>query len=128
MISVDTDVWLAFARNEPGLGRLVDLLEKGIAEVHPLVIVELDLGVSVAQRERLLRDLEYLRGPPACTHDEVMAFTHEFGLRGAGVGYVDAHLLASAYKEKRLLWSMDAGVQRVAQRLGIAFRPGRRRQ
>ena len=127
MISVDTDVWLAFTRNEQRVERLVDLLEKGIAEVHPLVLLELDLGVSVAQREGLLRDLEFLQGPPVQSHDEVVAFAKEFGVRGAGVGYVDAHILASAYKEKRLLWSMDVEVQRLAKRLGIAFRPGRAR-
>jgi hypothetical protein len=124
LISVDTEVWLAFARRERRVQRIVDLLRKGTAEVHPLVLAELHLGYSARSLETKLRDLEKLVGPPPRRHEEVMAFARENGVIGSGIGYLDAHLLASAGLDGRLLWSSDDEVQRIAERLGVGFRPG----
>jgi len=125
LISVDTQIWLAFANREPVAQRLVALLREGIAEVHPLVLAELDFGVSARARATTLRALDALVGPPARRHEEVVAFARENGVVGAGVGYVDAHLLASAYLDGRMLWAGDDEVQQIADRLGIGFRANR---
>ena len=124
MISVDTEVWLSFARRERQVRRISELLRKGIAEVHPMVLAELALGFSAGVMGARLRDLEQLVGPPPRLHEEVLSFARENGVMGAGIGYVDAHLLASAYLDGRLLWSSDSEVQRIAHRLGVGFRPG----
>ena len=62
-----------------------------------------------------------LVGPAPRSHEEVLTFARENGVMGAGIGYVDAHLLASAYLDGRLLWSADSDVQRIADRLGVGF-------
>ncbi|HVV52504.1 MAG TPA: VapC toxin family PIN domain ribonuclease [Polyangia bacterium] len=123
MISVDTEVWLSFARRERNVRPIIDLLRKGIAEAHPLVLAELGLGFSAGAVGARLRDLELLVGPAPRRHEEVLTFARENGVIGAGIGYVDAHLLASAYLDGRLLWSSDSEVQRIAHRLGVGFRP-----
>ena len=54
----------------------------------------------------------------------VSGLNGENGVVGAGVAYVDVHLLASAFLDGRLLWSADGDVQRIADRLGVGFRGG----
>jgi predicted nucleic acid-binding protein len=124
LIIVDTEIWLSFARREPAAQRLVGLLREGIAEVHPLVLAELEFGLSIGTRAKALRDLDALVGPAARPHEEVVRFARENGVVGAGVAYVDVHLLASAFLDGRLLWSADSDVQRIADRLGVGFRGG----
>ena len=46
-------------------------------------------------RKRLLADYERMRQAPAVPHREVVAFVRQRRLRGRGVGWIDAHLLAS---------------------------------
>ena len=56
-----------------------------------------------------------------------MAFVSRHALQGQGIGYVDAHLLASAHAEQHALWTLDADLARAAEQLGVAFIPATRK-
>ena len=54
-------------------------------------------------------------------HDEVLTLVAYHRLWGSGVGWVDAHLLASALLSGVRLWTLDRPLARQAERLGVAF-------
>ena len=55
-------------------------------------------------------------------HDEVMGLIEQEGLGGAGIGYVEAHLLAATrLTADATLWTRDKRLSEVAARLGLAF-------
>lgn len=121
IVSVDTNVWIAFFKKRPQAAGLSELLRQNVIEVHAFVLAELVLGNLSSTRPRLLTDLARLAAPPPRMHDDVMEFVAQHQLAQSGLGYADAHLLASAHGGRRLLWSMDGDLRRSAQRLGVAF-------
>jgi predicted nucleic acid-binding protein len=121
IVSVDTNVWVAFLKRETHARRLVDLLDGNQVEVHPFALAELWLGNLGGRRDPLLADLSRLVGAPALAHDDVMAFAARHALSNSGIGYVDAHLLASAERDRHRLWSFDRSVATAAARLGVAY-------
>lgn len=91
-VLADTSVWVDhFRRSDP---RLTELLERGDVVMHPFVIGELLLG-HVPRISEMLDDLKTLPAAIVATNDEVLDFVVRRKLSGSGVGYVDAHLLAS---------------------------------
>jgi predicted nucleic acid-binding protein len=50
------------------------------------------------------------------------ARTARDGLAGKGLGWIDAHLLASARLTETPLWTFDAKLREAAEKLGVAFR------
>jgi len=52
----------------------------------------------------------------------VLAFIEQHALAGAGIGYLDAHLLAAAALPA-WLWSGDRRLAAVAGRLGLGMQP-----
>jgi predicted nucleic acid-binding protein len=58
---------------------------------------------------------------PGVAHGEVVAFAHERRLHGRGVGWIDAHLLASALVGRLKLWTTDPRLATLAKELGIAY-------
>ena len=62
----------------------------------------------------MLQLLGSLPETPLVEHDEVLAFIEAHGLPGSGVGWVDAHLLASAYLSGVTPLDADARLGRVA--------------
>ena len=115
MILVDTSVWVAhFRRRE---ARLVELLEKQRVLVHPWVLGELALG-HLPDRSVILHLLSKEPGPVLASDDEVLCLV-ESRLQGSGIGWVDAHLAASARLSGALLWTRDRRLAKVARRLEI---------
>jgi predicted nucleic acid-binding protein len=116
MILVDTSVWVDhFRRSDPVL---VGLLTNGQVLGHPAVIGELGLG-SLANRGEVIHLMSNLPSAVQATHDEVMTFVEDHHLFGAGIGYVDAHLLAStALSGNAALWTRDKRLRSASQRLG----------
>jgi predicted nucleic acid-binding protein len=54
------------------------------------------------------------------TDEEVLAFITQYNLYGLGIGYVDAHLLASArLSPDTLLWTQDKRLRAVAEQLAL---------
>jgi hypothetical protein len=56
--------------------------------------------------------------------EEVLRLIELGALYGAGIGYIDAHLLASArLTPDATVWTMDKRVSALAIRLGVAYGP-----
>ncbi len=87
----------------------MDALEAGLVLTHPFVVGELACG-SLRGRDRLLRELDALPGATEATHDEVLRLVERHRLFGRGVGWIDAHLLASALLSGADLYSLDAAL------------------
>jgi predicted nucleic acid-binding protein len=118
VILVDTSVWIDHLRD--GDEALVGALEEGDVVTHPFVIGELACG-NIRNRTDVLRLLEDLPRARSATHDEVMAMVDRRQVMGIGIGYVDAHLLASAaLTPSTILWTRDRKLLGAAQRLGLA--------
>jgi hypothetical protein len=115
-VLVDTSVWIDHFR-EPNAD-LELLLEDGRVSTHPFVIGELACG-SLSRRGEILRLMQALPCAAVATHDEVLAFVDRQGLHGTGLGWIDAHLLASARLTRQSLWSRDRRLRTAAVRLGL---------
>ena len=92
MILVDSSVWIDHFRH--GESALVGLLDTGQVLAHPFVIGELACG-NLHRRTEILRLLGELPQAPVASNSEVLAFIERRKLMGRGIGFVDAHLLAS---------------------------------
>ncbi len=118
MILVDTSIWIDHLRHiETGL---VGLLQSGQVLGHPFVIGELALG-QLRQRDVVLDALAGLPQAGVAHDDEVRRFIGQQALFGLGIGYVDAHLLASVrLTPDAMLWTRDKRLQSAAERLSLA--------
>lgn len=117
MILVDSSVWIDhFRHDDPALVRL---LHGRQVLAHPFVIGELALG-SLRQRDIILGSLRDLPKALVATDEEVQLFIDRHQLFGAGIGYVDAHLLASTIiTAGARFWTRDKRLRSVAQRLDL---------
>jgi predicted nucleic acid-binding protein len=117
MILVDTSVWVDhFRRRNEELARL---LESEQVLGHPFVIGELACG-NLANRREILGLLAALPAAPTAEHTDVLAFIEQAHLHGQGIGWIDAHLLASAVLAPAPLWTADKRLRRVAGALRVA--------
>jgi predicted nucleic acid-binding protein len=117
MILADTSVWIEHLRR--GDARLESLLESGGVFIHPFIIGELALG-NLRQRDTVLGLLRDLPQALPASDEEVLGFIETYGLSGTGIGYIDAHLLASARLMAASLWTRDKRLRTAAVRLGLA--------
>lgn len=117
MILVDTSPWVEHLRR--GDRRLAALLTDGEVVCHPFVLGELALG-NLRNRARILGYLSNLPVVPMAQHHEVLALVESRRLMGTGIGWVDAHLLASCLLAHIRLWTLDKPLGRQASRLHIA--------
>jgi predicted nucleic acid-binding protein len=117
MILVDTSVWVRHLRE--GDAVLTGCLDAGEALGHPMVIGELAMG-NLHGRGEILGALRTLPGAVVASHDEVMDFIEREQLHSQGVGYVDAHLLASVrLTPDARLWTLDRRLGDLAARMGV---------
>ncbi|HEY2954425.1 MAG TPA: type II toxin-antitoxin system VapC family toxin [Candidatus Eisenbacteria bacterium] len=117
MILVDTSVWVDHLRfRNP---RLVSLLEDSEVLTHPFVVGELACG-RLHNRGEILRLLATLPGAVVARHADVLAFVDGRRLAGRGIGWIDAHLLASAVLSQVRLLTLDRRLARVAGAVGVA--------
>jgi len=118
MVLVDTSVWVDhFRRDNPRLGRL--LLDDGVV-CHPFIIGELACG-HLRNRAAILKLLKNLPQAVLATNDEVLTFIEVHGLPGRGIGFIDAHLLASCSLGRNFLWTRDKKLMTLARRQGVGF-------
>jgi len=119
-VLVDTSVWRRYFSGTASVRRLGDLLEEdGAVLVHPFIIGEMVLGGLSSGEEGLFRRLPRAGMVP---HEEVLAFVRRRRLMRRGIGWVDAHLLASARTSSAVLWSIDADLSAAAADLSVDFR------
>ena len=120
-VLVDTSVWIRFLANRTPYARELDgLLSRDEVRGHDFVYGELLIG-DKGGRKALLVDYERMDQAPVVSHAEVVAFVHHRKLNGRGIGWIDAHLLASALVGRLKLWTADAPLATVATELGIAY-------
>lgn len=119
MILVDTSVWIDHLRS--GDARLASLLEAGQVLAHPFVVGEIALG-ALRQRGEILTALSALPKTLTAEEEEVLKVIDGEHLPGAGIGYVDAHLLTSVLlTSDAVLWTRDRRLNAVAERMGLAM-------
>lgn len=123
MILVDSSVWIRFIRGqEPFLSHLRGLLKREEVAGHDFVYGELLIG-DRGGRSDLLKSYQQMRQLPGVPHKHVAEFVKAYRLHGVGIGWVDAHLLASALVAHSAFWSADERLAKLAQQFGIAYRP-----
>jgi hypothetical protein len=67
--------------------------------------------------------LQSLPPVPVASDSEVLTFIEQHRVMGRGIGWIDAHLLASAALGRTLLWSRDRRLLAIAQMLGFYGQP-----
>jgi len=120
VILADTSVWVSHLRH--GEARLKDLLNENQVLVHPFVIGELACG-NPKNRKETLSLLHALPAAPAVEQAELLRFVEQRHLPGSGIGFVDAHLLASTQLAGALLWTSDRLLRQAAQKLNLNYTP-----
>jgi predicted nucleic acid-binding protein len=119
MILVDTSVWIDHLRSSDP--RLQGALDAGRVGMHPFVLGELACG-NLRNRREVLQLLAHLPAVPIASDLEVLGFIERMTLMGRGLGYLDAHLLASTtLAPGTRLWTRDRRLARVATELGLAI-------
>ena len=117
---VDTSVWIDHLRR--GNRCLVSYLENGEVESHPFIVGELACG-TLKRRAEILALLSTLPRVVEADHDEVLTLVDAERLNGRGLGWVDAHLLASAVLSGTTLWTLDKRLAGQAKKLAVVFVP-----
>ena len=117
MILADTSVWVDHLRK--GNDRLAAYLNDGHILCHPFIIGELACG-NLKNRKEILAMLGSLPSLPVAEHDEVLHFISKHKLHGKGIGWIDAHLLASSLLARSKLWTLDNSLMKVAKGLKVS--------
>ena len=95
------------------------MLERDEAAAHDLVYGELLIGDS-GGRAPLLNSYDLIHRVPPVGHADVTIFVRSHKLHGKGIGWIDAHLLASAVVADTSLWTGDEHLARLAGQLRTA--------
>jgi hypothetical protein len=117
-VLADTSVWVDHWRSTSP--RFAALLGEDRVILHPFILGELALG-TIASRSEALRRLGRLRTTSVAQNREVLGLIERTPLWGRGIGWVDAHLLATALLDRIQLWTLDLPLRAAAQELGVAF-------
>jgi predicted nucleic acid-binding protein len=118
MVLADTSVWVHHFRS--GDEPLARLLEQGEVAMHESVLGELACG-NLRNREKTLEELGRLRKVRAAEATEVLHLIEQHRLHRLGLGWVEAHLLASARLDHAMLYTLDRELANVAAKLGVGF-------
>jgi predicted nucleic acid-binding protein len=120
MVLVDTSVWIRFlAGTEPYSSELDRLLARDEVLGHDFVYGELLIG-DRGGRARMLAAYTELHWAALVRHAEVAGMVKGRRINGRGIGWIDAHLLASTMVERSSLWTADRPLANVAEDLGVA--------
>lgn len=121
MILVDSSIWIDHLRVRDDA--LATILDNTQVWTHPFVIGELACG-NLHNRSEVLALLGFLPHLSVATDPEVLFYIQQQKLMGRGIGYLDAHLLASvALSSPVKLWTRDKRLAAVATDLGMSYAP-----
>jgi predicted nucleic acid-binding protein len=117
VILADTSVWIDHLnRVDRALQQLLDGDE---IVMHPFVIGEVALG-NWPNRARTLYGLRRLQSVQIARNEEVLSLIDDWARVGTGIGYLDAHLLASVLLTSgSRLWTRDKSLRKVAKQLSL---------
>ncbi|MDX0018795.1 PIN domain-containing protein [Sinorhizobium meliloti] len=119
MILADTSIWIDHFRHIDA--ELRRIIEDDRLLCHPAVIGELALG-SLRERSSVIAFLMAQREALVATHQEVMMMIDRHAIFSMGIGYTDAHLLASVLLDQRMaLWTRDKRLQAAAEKAGASL-------
>jgi len=119
LILVDSSIWIDHFRERNS--ELERVIEDGLLVCHEAVIGELALG-SLRDRNQVIALLSRQQLAPTASHREILMMIDHYVLFSMGIGYVDAHLLASVLLDRRLsLWTDDRRLQAAAEKAGAAL-------
>jgi predicted nucleic acid-binding protein len=116
MFLADTSVWVDHLRR--GDPHLAQALVADQVFMHPFVLGEIACG-NLPKRASTLSELELLPSARPAEDGEVLKFLEQHRLFGKGIGWIDAHLLASAMLTHCFLWTHDSALARAAFPLGL---------
>jgi predicted nucleic acid-binding protein len=123
MVLVDTSVWIrALAGKAPFPAGLDALLDREQILSHELVYGELLIG-DRSGRAKLLASYRHVPPAPIVPHAEVVELVRSRKLQGCGIGWIDAHLLASTLVAGAELWTADTSLAEIAEQLDISYAP-----
>lgn len=121
IVLVDTSIWIRFLSDRaPYATELDALLSRDEVSGHDFVFGELFIG-DRGGRKQLLADYERMHQAPLVAHEDVVEFVRDRGLHGRGIGWIDAHLLASALVGRLKLWTTDPRLATLAKELRISY-------
>ncbi len=121
MIVVDTSIWVDHLTRP--IPRLSELLDDGAILMHRSVMGEISLG-NLPRYDFTLLVLRRIPQAPTADDDDVLRMIRDHRLYGRGIGYVDAHLLASTRLMKgALLWTRDRRLAVLAEGFGVGYVP-----
>jgi predicted nucleic acid-binding protein len=117
MILVDSSVWIDHLRvPEPVLNERV--ISSKIY-CHPFIIGEIALG-ALARRAFVVSFLKRLPQSILARDSDVLTLIEQGGIYSLGIGYVDAHLLASVrLTPGTTLWTRDKRLLAAAEKIGV---------
>jgi len=119
MILVDTNVWINHLRDPHPMLR--KLLGASKVLMHPMVLGELACGRFKNHGDHL-RSWRNLPRIEARDHAEVIGWIEAERLAGAGIGFIDAHLLHAVVVQRgSRLWTADRSLRSLAARFGAVF-------
>jgi hypothetical protein len=72
-------------------------------------------------RKAPLASYEQMHQALVVVHPDVVEFVRARRLHGRGIGWIDAHLLASALVGRLRLWTTDPRLATLAKELGVAY-------
>ena len=117
MILADTSVWIDHLNQ--GNETMSELLRARQVLAHPFVLGEVTLG-SVRNGKAALAILHDLPRAVYAEDRGVLQLIEDRALTGTGIGYMDAHLLASVLLTSgSRLWTRDRALRRVARQLSL---------
>jgi len=120
MVLVDTSVWIrALSGVQTYRSGLDELLSKDEVLGHDFVYGELLVG-DRGGRRAFLAAYALMHWASVVPHGEVISLVKGRRLHGQGIGWIDAHLLASALVQGAALWTADEALRKVARVVGLA--------
>lgn len=123
MVLIDTSVWIEHLRGK--IDAVEDLLTDNEVIIHPFIIGEIACG-NFTNRGEVLSMLRELPALSVTDDSLVLYFIEQNQLSGLGIGYIDAHLLASVVLEPptRVL-TFDKRFRTAAEAMELAYYPTR---
>jgi len=118
MVLVDTSVWIDHFRKTST--DLSSLLNQVHVTIHPFIVGELACG-NLKNRHEILSLLTNLPQTTIAENEEVLSLVENKHLMGQGIGWIDAHLLASALISGTPLWTKDKNLRTLSAALGILY-------